>query len=107
MQLNSGILVCGANDKSIKFYSINGNNYKVIQVLKDHSAGVTKVLELNNNKLVSCSYDKSIIFYFKDNNEYVNDFKISTKGSIGPVIQIKNNQYVFLYQIILLYVFLI
>ena len=92
IQLNSGILVCGANDNTIKLYSINGNTYKVMQVLKDHTSGVTKVLELNNNKLVSCSYDKTIIFYFKDNNEYVNDFKIDTKGDNGPIIQTKNNE---------------
>ena len=92
IQLNSGILACGANDNSIKLYSINGNTYKVIQVLKDHTSGVTDVLELKNNKLVSCSYDKYIIFYFKDNNEYVNDFKITTKGNNGPIIQTKINE---------------
>ena len=54
-----------------------------------------KIIELKNNKLVSCSDDKSIIFYFKDNNEYIKDYSISTNGSNGPVIQTKDNEICF------------
>ena len=43
-------------------------------------------------KLVSCSADSSIIFYFKDNNEYIKDYSISTNGKNGPVIQTKDNE---------------
>ena len=52
----------------------------------------SKIMELSNQKLVSCSEDKSIIFYFKDNNEYKKDFQITTNGKCSPVIQTKQNE---------------
>ena len=92
IQLRFGILVSGSNDKTIKLYDINGNEYKVIQTLTYHTSEVKKIIELKNNKLVSCSADESIIFYFKDNNEYIKDYSISTNGYNGPVIQTKDNE---------------
>ena len=91
----SGILASGSDDKTIKLYNINGNEYKVIQTLTYHTNWVSKIIELKNNQLVSCSGDKSIIFYFKDNNEYIKDYSISTNGENGPVIQTKDNEICF------------
>ena len=95
IQLSSGIIASGSNDSTIKLYNINGNEYKVIQTLTYHTAGINKIIELKNKKLVSCSGDKSIIFYFQDNNEYIKDYSISTNGVNGPVIQIKDNEICF------------
>ena len=107
--LNDGRFATGSNDHSIVIY--NNKTFKPDLTIKEHSDYVrsliqlksgllvsgsddntTKLLELNNNKLITCSGDKSIIFYFKDNNEYKNDFKINTNGSNGPIIQTKNNE---------------
>ena len=92
IQLSSGILCSGSNDKTIKLYNINGNTYNVLQTLSYHTNSVTKIIELRNKKLVSCSGDNTIIFYFKDNNQYNKDFNIKTNGSNGPIIQTKNNE---------------
>ena len=92
IQLSSGILCSGSTDTTIKLYNINGNTYNVLQTLSYHTEWVGKIIELNNKKLVSCSGDKSIIFYFKDNNEYTEDFNITTNGANGPIIQTKNNE---------------
>ena len=91
-QLKSGVLASCSEDKMIKLFNINGNEYNVIQTLSYHSSYVYKIMELSNQKLVSCSYDKSIIFYFKDNNEYKKDFQITTNGKCSPVIQTKQNE---------------
>ena len=40
IQLNSGILASGSRDNTIKLYDINGNEYKVIQTLTYHTAGI-------------------------------------------------------------------
>ena len=49
-----------------------------------------------NKRLVSCSNDKSIIFYFKNNNEYVLDYKISTNGECWNIIQTKEDEICYL-----------
>ena len=85
-------LTSGSDDKAIKLYNINGNNYNVLQTLSHHSDYVYNIIELNNKQLVSCSRDSSIIVYFKENNEYKMDYKISTNGPCYSVIQTKNNE---------------
>ena len=96
IQLSSGDLASCSYDKTIKIYNINGNEYKVLQTLTYHTDGVNKIIELRNKKLnkklVSCSDDKSIIFYFKDDNEYIKDYSISTNGYNSPIIQTKDNE---------------
>ena len=91
-QLNSGLLASCSGDKTIKLFTVNGNEYKVIQTLTYHTNSVYKIMELNNQNLVSCSEDSSIIVYFKDNNEYKKDYQISTNGNCSPVIQTKDNE---------------
>ena len=67
-------------------------NYEILQTLNYHSNYVYKIIELKNKNLVSCSHDSSIIFYIKDNNEYKQDYKISTDGSCYSIIQTNNNE---------------
>ena len=95
IQLKSGFLASCSNDKKIKLYDINGNEYKVLQTLTYHNGPIWKILELKNKKLISCSVDKSLIFYFKNNDEYVKDYSISTNGSNFAVVQTKDNEICF------------
>ena len=88
--LSSGILVSA--DKTIKFFNIKGNDYKILQTLNFHSENVTEIIELRNKYLVSCSDDSSIIFYFKDNSEYKKDYQIKTNSSCYSIIQTKENE---------------
>ena len=92
IQLNSGILATCSNDKTIKLFNINGNNYNILQTLNYHTDYVYKIIELKNKYLVSCSKDKSIIFYLKDNNKYKKDYQISTNGRCYCINQIKENE---------------
>ena len=66
--------------------------YEILQTLNYHSKIVYKIIELKNKNLVSCSYDSSIIFYIKDNNEYKQDYKISTDGYCTSIIQTNDNE---------------
>ena len=52
-----------------------------------------KIIELKNKSLASCSSDKSIIFYIKDNNNnYIQDYNITTNEPCCTVIQTKDNE---------------
>ena len=93
IQLNSGELVSGlAGDGKINIYNIGKNKYEIKQSLTYHNRYINKIIELKNNKLVSCSGDSSIFFYFKDNGEFKKDFSIKTNGSNSGVVQTKNNE---------------
>ena len=91
-KLSSGILASCSSDNTIKLFNINGMKYEILQTLNYHSSTVCKIIELKNKNLVSCSYDSSIIFYIKDNNEYKQDYKISTDGSCYSIIQTNDNE---------------
>ena len=92
IQLSSGILASCSGDNTIKLFNINGMKYEILQTLNYHSNTVYKIIELKNKNLVSCSYDSSIIFYIKDNNEYKQDYKISTDGYCYSIIQTNDNE---------------
>ena len=92
IQLSSGILASCSDDNTIKLFNINGMKYEILQTLNYHSNTVYKIIELKNKNLVSCSYDSSIIFYIKDNNEYKQDYKISTDGYCTSIIQTNDNE---------------
>ena len=81
IQLSSGELVSCLEEKTIKLFNIKGVKYEILQTLNYHKKCVYKIIELNNNILVSCSADSYIIFYLKNNNEYKKDLIISTRGS--------------------------
>ena len=50
IQLSSGDLASCSDDKTIKIYNINGNEYKVLQILIYHTSYVYKIIELRNKK---------------------------------------------------------
>ena len=52
IQLSCGLLASCSDDKTIQLYNINGNNYKVMQILIDHTDTVFHIIELKNKKLV-------------------------------------------------------
>ena len=91
-QLSSGILTSCSSDKTIKLFRIKEKEYEVLQTLNYHTSSVNKIIELKNKYLASCSADNSIIFYFKDNLEYIKDYKISTNGGCYSIIQTKENE---------------
>ena len=95
-ELNYGILASGlAGDGKIKLYNINGNEYNEAQTLSYHSSYINKILELKNKNVISCSGDKTMIFYFRDNDEYIKDYSITTNGNNSAVIQTKDNEICF------------
>ena len=91
-QLSSGFLASCSQDKTIKIIKIKGLEYEILQTLEYHTDSVYRIIELNNNTLVSSSVDSSIIFYNKDKSQYNKDYKISTDGSCCSIVQTKNNE---------------
>ena len=95
IQLKNGILASCSDDETIKLFNIKENEYELIQTLNLHSSGVSKILELSNNYLVSGSYDKTIIFYIKDGIKYKKDYSITTIGYVNNIIETKQNEIVY------------
>ena len=91
IQLNNGILASCSMDNTIKLFTIDGKNYKIVQELSCHKGEVYKIIELKNKSLVSCSKDSYIKFYLNNKSEYKEDFSIKTNGCIS-IIQIKENE---------------
>jgi len=95
IQLSSGVLASCSDDKTIKLFKINENNYEVLQTLNYHKNTVTRIIELNNKTIVSSSLDSSIIFYTKDNNAYKKDYQFSTECPCQTLMQTKENEICF------------
>lgn len=65
--LKSGILLSSSDDRTVRFWKVFKDNYISFETLNtEHTRGVTKVIELTNNRIASCSYDGSIKIW--DNN---------------------------------------
>ncbi len=57
------------NIKIIKL--IEDNKYQIDQILKDHSDGARKIIEIKDNELISVSYDKTMkIWKLNNENKY-------------------------------------
>ena len=93
--LNSGILASCSSDATIKLFKIKQNEYEILQTLTYHQKRVYKIIQTNNNELISCSEDPYVLFYNinKDNNlfEY-KKLKIKTDGPCSSIIQTKNKE---------------
>ena len=94
--LNSEILASCSEDKFIKLFNIEGNKYTILQTLNYHKDTVYKIINFDNNNLISCSKDSSIIFYVKNKNyEFKKSYSISIDGSCSSVIKTKENEICF------------
>jgi len=93
LKLSSGMLASCSDDSTIKLFNIKYNKYEVLQTLNYHNSDVMKIIELTNEKLVSCSYDYNIIVYSKDNNnKYEKEYHIESNAPCNCVIQTKENE---------------
>ena len=64
-------LVSSSSNGIINIYEIYKNNYKLIDKLKVNNSKIYKVIELNDNSLISSHCDKQIYLWNKNsNNEY-------------------------------------
>ena len=83
------------NNNDNTYNNFNIQIKKPIHKLNYHTGSVRCSTVLKDGRFVTDSSDKSIIFYFKDNNEYIKDYSISTNGKNGPIIQTKDNEICF------------
>ena len=89
---NNNIISCSHN--ILKIYSINNNNYNLIDTLKGHTGYICKIIEIQDNILISCSSnDKTMKIWKMNNNKYdcINNLTIS---NILDVISINENKIV-------------
>jgi len=81
----------------MNIYKLNNTNYEIIQKLEEHKDTVNKVIELENEELISCSDDRTIKFWRKENNKYINYDAIEENAKISDMILINNNEIVYNY----------
>lgn len=97
-QLKNLNLIC-CSEKIIKIIKILDKNkksnklFEVIQTLSKHSNKIWKVIELNDNNLISCSSDKTIIIWENNNNFYKFKYFIPIiADSVRSIIETKINE---------------
>ena len=96
-QLKDGRIITCSADNSMKIIQLNKNEYKLEQTLKGHSDIVKKVIEINDNILISISYDKTIIIWELDKTTDYNFYKIINKINIeetGNIYPINEKEFV-------------
>ena len=69
MQANNGYIIATLTSGSILIFKLTSlTSYELIQKIMAHNGYVRKMLELEDNKFISCSDDKTIeIWKFNDN----------------------------------------
>ena len=92
LQLSTGNLAFCSKKNTIIIFNIENNVYQILQILYGHTKNIFEVIELNNEKLVSCSQDASLILYSKNNENYHFQYQIKTPVRCESVIQTKDNE---------------
>lgn len=92
LQLSTGNLAFCSKKKTIIIFNIENNVYQILQILYGHTKNIFELIELNNEKLVSCSQDASLILYSKNNENYHFQYQIKTPVRCESVIQTKDNE---------------
>ena len=92
---NGKILACCFNHtiKVIKIDFIN-NSYFIEQRLKEHNLMITKLIELNDNRICSCSYDGTIkLWRLNEINLYDKEKNLFTKEKtiFYSILEINNH----------------
>ena len=78
----------------MKIYSINNNNYNLIDTLKGHTGNIRKIIEIQDNILISCSTDDKTMKIWKMNNNKYDCINNLTISNILDVISINENKIV-------------
>ena len=93
-QLSNGNIITCSKDKTMKIISLY--DYSIIQTL-EHEEEVYRVVERNNNQLISSTKNGYIHFWDKKNNEkykYIQKFKVFKERSHIDLLLINNNELV-------------
>jgi WD40 repeat protein len=92
--LNENILLTGDYNGAIRQWKIEGDNLNLISIKENaHNNTIYSIIKIGNGCIISGSRDNSIIFYNKDNNnKYIQDYKLNTKGYCFSVIETKDNE---------------
>ena len=92
--LSDGNNASCSNDKTINIYKIEENKYTLIQTLSGHTDAVFKILELNQNLLITGS-NSEIKFWKKENEKWVIDSNykdIKCESQVVDIIKINDNE---------------
>ena len=93
-QLSNGNIITCSKDKTMKIISLY--DYSIIQTL-EHEEEVYRVVERNNNQIISSTKNGYIHFWDKKNNEkykYIQKFKVFKERSHIDLLLINNNELV-------------
>ena len=102
-QLKNNILISCSLDQTVNFILLKENNsYEIIQKFVGINKNdlISKIIELNNGKLISGNCDKELneikIWSYKNNKyEVSKKIKLKEKKYVGDIIEIKDNIIVF------------
>lgn len=95
---NKNLISCG-DDKKIVIFQIDLKSKKhaiVHQITNAHNSGITKVVEIFDNKLLSISFDSQIIFwdFNRTKNVYFKSLFVTEKSFIYDILLLSQNEFV-------------
>ena len=98
-QLKNGRIITTSSDKTMKIINlIDNNKYKVEQTLEGHSDRINKVIEKNENILISFSRDKTMIIwnYNPKTQLYINEKSINflKTNSSSDALILNNKEFI-------------
>jgi len=100
IQLKNDNLACSFEKNfSLKILKINKYEYENVQIiLNSHSKEITKIVELQNNNIITFSWDNSFKIWKlnNNNNEYEQIFEHRESYHICDGLEIKNNEILYL-----------
>ena len=96
-ELKNGLIITCSDDKTMNVIKlIEDNNYDIIQVLKEHSDYVYKMIEIKKNEYISISKDtKYVIWKINNSNKlyYIQSIKYNDRRDSSNFIKINDNEF--------------
>ena len=92
MQANNGYIIATLTSGSILIFKLTSlTSYELIQKIMAHNGYVRKMLELEDNKFISCSDDKTIKIWKFNDNQLMLENTLNNKDKISSILEIKDN----------------
>ena len=94
MQSNEGYIFASLDSGSILIFKlISSNSYQLIQdIKKGHDDRVTKIIQIKDERFISCSSDKTIKIWKFLNEQLTLDHTLNEESGISSIIELKENE---------------
>ena len=94
IELNSGLIVSGSSDKTIKIFDVLNQNENALVTLKGHRGTIFCLAEIEKNKLVSGSEDRTLKIWDLLKNQCILTLQDPNKAKINCLTPLKDSNFI-------------